>query len=150
MGRVMDDRPGTLTRYDAACRAIAEARSVDEVLLIRDQARALAAAARVAKNRDMEADCVEIRLRATRRLDQLRQAQKETVGLNQGAAGGGARDGLRGSVVDPRDLRPTLDSQGIDKHLAHDASAGQAVGRAIRANGERCARRGEPRLQGRR
>jgi hypothetical protein len=58
---------------------------------IRDQAVAMAAYARQAKNRDLEADAVEIRLRATRRLDQLRRAQKETVGLNQGAAGGGKK-----------------------------------------------------------
>jgi len=39
-----------------------------------------------AKNRDLEADAIEIRLRATRRIDELRQAQKETIGLNRGAA----------------------------------------------------------------
>src|SRR5262249_23417405 len=81
----------------------------------------MAAYARQAKNRDLEADAVEIRMRATRRLDQLRQAQKDTVGLNQGAAGGGEKDGPRGLLVNPRDLRPTLASQGIDKNLAHQA-----------------------------
>jgi len=44
----------------------------------------MAAYARQARNRDLEADAIEIRLRATRRLDQLRQAQKATVGLNEG------------------------------------------------------------------
>src|SRR5262245_46396589 len=77
-----------LARYDSACRALAEARSIDEVKHVRDQAIAMAAYARQAKNRDLESDAVEIRMRATRRLDQLWQAQKETVGLNQGAAGG--------------------------------------------------------------
>ena len=106
-----------LTRYDAACRALAAVRSVDEVKDIRDQAVAMAAYARQAKNRDLEADAVEIRMRATRRLDQLRLAQKETVGLNQGAVPG--KTGLRGNpVLDPR---PTLASQGIDKNLAHQA-----------------------------
>jgi hypothetical protein len=62
-----------LVKYDAACRAIAAAKSVDEAK----------------KNRDMEADAAEIRMRATRRLDQMRQAQKETVGLNKGTAGKG-------------------------------------------------------------
>ena len=108
-----------LARYDAACRALAEARSIDEVKDIRDQAIAMAAYARQAKNRDLEADAVEIRMRAMRRLDQLRQAQKETVGLNQGAVPG--KTGLRGNpVLDPR---PTLASQGIDKNLAHQARA---------------------------
>jgi len=107
-----------LVRYDAACHALAEARSVDEVKNIRDKAVAMAAYARQAKNRDMEADAVEIRLRATRRLDQLRQAQKETVGLNRGA-NGSKITGLKKNPV--MDDRPTLASQGIDKNLAHQA-----------------------------
>ena len=111
----------TLIHYDAACRALAVARSVDEVKDLRDKAIAMAAYARQARNHDLEADAVEIRMRATRRLDQLRQAQKESVGLNRGAAGGGEKAGPRGLLVNPRDLRPTLASQGIDKNLANQA-----------------------------
>jgi N6-adenosine-specific RNA methylase IME4 len=110
---------GGLVRYETACRALAEAVSVDEVLQIRDAARQLEACARVAKNRQAEADAVALRLRAVRRLGQLQQAQKETVGLNRGAAGGGKKAGPRGKLINPRDLRPTLASQGIDKSLAH-------------------------------
>jgi N6-adenosine-specific RNA methylase IME4 len=116
-----DDVPGPLALYDAARAALAEAKRVDEVKDIRDKAIAMAAYARQGKNRDLEADAVEIRMRATRRLDELRRAQAETVGLNQGAAAGGKKNGPRGSLIDPRDLRPTLASQAIDKHLAHDA-----------------------------
>jgi len=104
-----------LVRYDAACRALAEARSVDEVKDIRDKAVAMACYARQAKNRDLEADAVEIRMRATRRLDQLRQAQKETIGLNTGAKGIGTSKGVRVNE------KPTLASQGIDKNLAQQA-----------------------------
>jgi hypothetical protein len=106
-----------LARYDTACRALAEARSVDEVKDIRDMAVAMAAYARQAKNKDLESDAVEIRMRATRRLDELRQAQKETVGLATGKEG--KRKAL-GLPENPSD-RPTLASQGIDKNLAQQA-----------------------------
>lgn len=99
-----------LVRYDAACRAVADAKSIDEVKDIRDRAVAMAAYARQAKNRDLEADAIEIRMRATRQLDLMRQAQKEAVGLNRGAA-----------VPTRVDHKPTLASQGIDKNLAHQA-----------------------------
>ena len=102
-----------LVRYDAACRALTEARSVDEVKDIRDKAVAMACYARQAQNRSLEADAVEIRMRATRKLDELRQAQKETVGL---AKGGGGKHG-RKRVVE----KPTLESQGIGKNLAQQA-----------------------------
>jgi hypothetical protein len=101
-----------LVIYDAACRALAEAVAVDEVKDILDTAVAMRAYAKQAKNRDLEADAVEIRMRATRRLDQLRQAQKETVGLSQG--GRPTKTGLSENPV-----LPTLAMQGIDKNLAH-------------------------------
>jgi N6-adenosine-specific RNA methylase IME4 len=110
-----------LSHYDAACRALAEAVRVDEVKNILDVAVAMRVYAKQAKNHEAEANAVALRMRATRRLDQLVQAQKETVGLNRGAAGGGEKNGPRGLLVNPRDLRPTLASQGIDKALAHQA-----------------------------
>jgi hypothetical protein len=60
------------------------------------------------------------RLRATRRLDQLRQAQKETVGLSEGTRG----SPIKGARVDEK---PTLASQGIDKNLAHQAMRSSAL-----------------------
>ena len=42
------------------------------------------AAARVAKNRQLEADAAEIRMRAERRTGEMMAAQRETVGLARG------------------------------------------------------------------
>jgi hypothetical protein len=105
---------GGLALYDRACAALAEAMRVDEVKDILDAAAAMKAYARQAKNHDLEADAVELRMRATRRLDELRRAQAVTVGLNQGAVPG--KTGLKSNPV--LDSRPTLASQGIDKQLA--------------------------------
>jgi len=103
-----------LVRYDAACRALKEARRVDEVKDIRDKAVAMAAYAKQAQNHDLEADAVEIRMRATRRLDELRREQRETVGLSAGTRG----SRVKGARVDEK---PTLASQGIGKNLAQQA-----------------------------
>ena len=53
-----------LIKYDAACSALAAARSVDEVLEIRDKAEAIRAYARIAGNLQFEADAFIIRVRA--------------------------------------------------------------------------------------
>ena len=107
-------------RYDQACAALAEAASVDEVKAIRDVAEAMRAYARQAKNHSAEADAIAIRMRATRRLSELIDAQKQTVGLATGGEHGGRVriDGLR---ANPSIVRPTLAMQGIDKNLAHQA-----------------------------
>src|SRR6516165_5356401 len=110
-----------LVRYDAACRALAEARSIDEVKDIRDRAVAMQAYAPQAKNRELEADAVEIRMRAIRKLGQICRAQKATVGLAKGTRGQGRpkKGGIRNNP--PKQDLPSLASQGIDKSLAHQA-----------------------------
>ena len=45
---------------------------------------AIAAYARQAKNRQLEADAAEIRMRSTRRLGEMVDEQRRTVGLNRG------------------------------------------------------------------
>ena len=96
-----------LILYDRACQALAQAKSTDEVKAIRDEAVAMQAYARIAKNRDLEADASEIRLRAERRVGELMKAQAETVGLAKGAA-------KKRGVSDT----PRLKDAGIDKNLA--------------------------------
>ena len=58
----------------AACRAIAEAKRIDEVKNIKDQAEALRAYALQAKNSTLEADAWEIRKRAEDKLGELSSA----------------------------------------------------------------------------
>lgn len=110
----------SLVKYDAACRAIAEAKSVDEVKDLRDKAEAMRAYARQAKNRQGEIDMLEIRIRAERRLGELMRDQKETVGLNRGGR-------PKKTPSDSDAVLPTLAEAGIDDHLADRARKMAAV-----------------------
>lgn len=109
----------TLAKYDAACRAIAAAKNVDEVKGIRDKHEAMRAYAKQAKDRTLELDAAEIRLRAERRIGEMLADQKRKFGLAKGAARKGV--GKRGSSRDPRSKEITLSDLGIDKHLANQA-----------------------------
>lgn len=112
--------PVELVRYDAACRALAAAKAVDEVKPIHDVAAAMRAYAKQAKNRQLEVDAVEIRFRAERRIGELMQAQK--------AAGGFERGGDRRSKAASGPLKPiTIAEVGIDRHLAERARKFAAV-----------------------
>lgn len=109
-----------LVRYEAACRALYEAKSVDEVKDLRDKASAMKAYARQAKNKQLEIDAAEIRMRAERRLGELMEYQRNTVGLAQGKRSDLGREATQ---VD----KPTLAEAGIDKHLADRARKMAAV-----------------------
>jgi hypothetical protein len=111
-----------LVKYDAACRALAEARAVDEAKKIRDVAMALKVYAKQAKNKQLEIDAAEIRFRAERRVGELIAAQRESVGLNVGSR-------LVGPSRTRQDEKPTLAEAGIDKHLADRARKMAAVSR---------------------
>ena len=71
----------------------------------------------------------QARMRATRRLDQLRQAQAETVGLS---VGGRPRTGFSDNPLlmteTPIEKPPTLREAGIDKKLS--SRVGCLTGRA--------------------
>lgn len=100
-----------LIKYDAACRALAEAKAVDEVKDVRDRAMAMQLYAKQAKNRQLEADAFEIRLRAERRVGEMMATQRAVVGLHEG----GRPSANRVSE------KPSLAENGIDKNLANRA-----------------------------
>lgn len=120
--RAAPDEPRGLVKYEAACRAVAAATSVDEVREITAHAEALRAYSRQAKNRQLEVQAAEIRIRAERRLGELMAAQGETVGKAKGQL-------RRGLEANPRENAdpPTLAEAGIDKNLAHRARTLAAV-----------------------
>src|SRR5215211_626697 len=101
-----------LIRYDAACQALAEAKSYDEVKGILDTQAAIQAYARQAKNKDLEVDAAEIRIRAERRLGELIAEQKRTVGLHIGGRPKKTPDNLKGV---------SLADVGIDYRLSSKA-----------------------------
>jgi hypothetical protein len=101
-----------LIKYDAACRAIAECKAIDEVKDWRDRAAALQAYARQAKNKQLEVDSAEIRIRAERRLGQM---LKETPDSPTGPK--------IDSYVSTADITPTLADMGISRDLSSRAQA---------------------------
>ena len=66
-----------LVKYEAACRAVAEAVSIDEAKEFRDQSEAMRAYAKQAKNKQLEVQAAEIRIRAERRIGELMAAQRD-------------------------------------------------------------------------
>lgn len=136
-----------MVKYDAACRAIAECKAVDEVKGWADKAAAMQAYGRMAKDTTLEIDAAEIRIRAERRLGELIAEQKANGGLSKGSAGkiqehiaGGREqrppdDGRQSrppveEVETPREARPpvpTLAEAGISKDLSSRAQKLAAV-----------------------
>lgn len=113
----------SLIKYEAACHALAEAKAVDEVKDIRDKADAMRIYAMQAKNKSLEIDAAEIRIRAERRLGEMIAAQKANEGLNSGRAG---RSPIAVDSND-RDTRPTLSDVGVSKDLSSRAQKLAAV-----------------------
>ena len=73
-----------LIRYEAARTAVAECMSVDEVKAVIDKQQAFRLYAQMAKDRTMERQAAEIRIRAERRMGEIIKAQKEAGGLHKG------------------------------------------------------------------
>jgi len=112
-----------LVKYEAACQALAECKSVDEVKSWVDKSAAMQAYGRMAKDKTLEVDAAEIRIRAERRLGEMLTATKAVGGLNQSATL------KRGPVVvaDDHGKPPTLADAGISKDLSSRAQKLAAV-----------------------
>lgn len=112
-----------LIKYEAACRALAECKAVDEVKVWADKAAAMQAYGRMAKDKTLEVDAAEIRIRAERRLGELIAAQKAGPGL----AKPGVKPSANSVVGDDRIQTPTLAEAGISKDLSSRAQKLAAV-----------------------
>ena len=106
-----DDMTTTLVKFEAARRALAEAKSVDEVKKIRDHAEAFRVYCKQAgESLEMQNWCAEIKQRAERKAgDLLLRMNKDT--------GGGDTSG--GSRVKPPQEGARLDDLGITKTQSH-------------------------------
>lgn len=112
----------SMVRYDAAIRALAECKAVDEVKTWADKAAALQAYGRMAKDKTLEVDAAEIRIRAERRLGEMIAEQKATVGLNPGKLKQGPA-----LVANEDGETPTLAAAGISYDLSSRAQKLAAV-----------------------
>ena len=101
MGLVKKEtKPTQLIRYEAARSALEKARTYDEVKEIRNEAIALEAYARQAKDTELIQAAVEIKERAARRADEMLTAAREVGEVV--SHGGGTGQGNRGVTL--RDL----------------------------------------------
>jgi N6-adenosine-specific RNA methylase IME4 len=100
-----------LAKYDAACRALADAVSADEVMKVHVEARAIEAVGRVAKNIDLEIDARTLRIRAEARLGvMIRQGEESGIIATHGGRRKGQDSGSESCS--------TLEDVGIDRHLS--------------------------------
>ena len=107
-------------KYDLARRALAEAKTLDEVAAIADRTQRMREYARRINDRQLEIDVAELKIRAERRRGQVVSGIKASTGLSAGTRGQlKGRTASGGPVKEPpEDARPTLASLGMDKKLS--------------------------------
>lgn len=110
-----------LVKYEAALQAIAACKAIDEVKAWTDKAAAMQAYGRMAKDKTLEIDASEIRMRSERRLGEMISYQKLSDGLNAGAKGVGK------SVLVTNEGTPKLADLGISYDLSSRAQKLAAV-----------------------
>lgn len=112
-----------LARYDAMCSAIAECHAVDEVLDVKDKARALEVYAMQVRNIDAERKACDVRLRAERRVGELLKELQKTTAAEAASLGGKAKAAVsNGATRQPASSSPytvALQANGISRQSAH-------------------------------
>jgi hypothetical protein len=111
------EKSGDITpiKYQAMVLAIQECHQVDEIKMMRDQARALEEYMKQAQNQEAERKACEIRIRAERRAGEILRDMEKAKGSQSQLSG---RDISGGSIVKPpeSDNKPkTLSELGINK-----------------------------------
>jgi len=105
-----------LTRYDVAKAALIEAKRVDEVMEIRNEAERMRLYAKQAQDRSLIADANEIHLRAERRLGELLAKAKQAGQLAEGRPR--KSDTSENRSGEEQFVRVTLDEVGISRKLS--------------------------------
>jgi len=129
----------TVALFEAACRALDEARTLIEVTDVADKAAALKEYGRLAKDRRLEIDAAELRIRAERRLGEMLGA----LALRPG------RPAKNGADIELFPQPPKLADIGIDRKLSARAQRLASISQAAiearlarwRVNAERGAER---------
>lgn len=105
-----------LVRYDAACAMLAEAVTADELKTLHVDLRGIEAAARMAKNFELEVKCVTLRTRAELRLgEMLEEGERTGIIAKRGAQP--SPKSSKGSDAEPLQ-RATIAEIGLSKKLS--------------------------------
>lgn len=107
--------------YETACRLVAEAKSVDEVLYARCKADAVRYTARVLQDRELEIDASELRIRSERRIGELLLHAREAGQIRDGRPSRADRAETPPSRQGSAATRITLRSIGVNERLAQTA-----------------------------
>jgi hypothetical protein len=140
-----------LTKYDAACRALAEAYRVDEVKDVRDKALAMQIYAKQAKDSELLDHATEIRKRAEIRAGELLREMGERRGGNQTHRDGSLPSNKEMGITDNQSSRwqqiaalPTDEQEALIEHAKKTAVAAVEKGTKKQKAPRRAARGAEP------